>query len=136
MSEARSSDQPSRHTPVTATSSNRRRLREFYKNDELRRASLRYAHHRGGELAMREGFQTIVDGWSLVDDIEDLFYRIERSSKWMDANGPLLEDEAATVRLMIQSQIAMKIRRGDFEPYISAATNAHDVLNFRGDRNS
>lgn len=84
---------------------------------------------------MREDFQAIVDGWSLVDDIDDLFDRIERSSKWMDANGPLSVDEASTVRLMIQSQIAMKIRRGDFEPYIPAATDAHDVLNFRVDRN-
>ncbi len=79
---------------------------------------------------MREGFLPIVDGWSLVDDLDDLFDRIERSSKWMDANGPLLEDEAATVRLMIQRQIAMRIRRGDFDPCIPAGTDPRDVLNF------
>jgi len=48
---------------------------------------------------MRETFMAIVDGWSRVDDFDDLVERIERSSKWMDANGPLLEDEASTVRL-------------------------------------
>lgn len=48
----------------------------------------------------------------------------------MDANGPLLEDEASTVRLMIQSQIAMRIRRGDFEPFIAADADPRDVLNF------
>ena len=79
---------------------------------------------------MRETFVAIVDGWSLVDDFDDLFERIERSSKWMDANGPLLEDEASTVRLMIQRQIRMRIRRGDFEPYISADTDPRDTFNF------
>ena len=79
---------------------------------------------------MRETFVAIVDGWSQVDDFDDLFERIERSSKWMDANGPLLEDEASTVRLMIQGQIRMRIRRGDFEPYISADTDPRDVFNF------
>jgi hypothetical protein len=78
---------------------------------------------------MREGFRAIVDGWSLVDDFDDLLDRIERSSKWMDVNGPLLEDEASTLRLMIQGQIAMRIRRGDFEPYIPADTDPRDVLN-------
>ena len=79
---------------------------------------------------MRETFVAIVDGWSLIDDFDDLVERIERSSKWMDANGPLLEDEASTVRLMIQRQIRMRIRRGDFEPYISADTDPRDVFNF------
>lgn len=78
---------------------------------------------------MREGFRAIVDGWSLVDDFDDLFDRIEQSSQWMDVNGPLLEEEAATVRLMIQSQVALGIRRGDFEPYIPANTDPRDVLN-------
>ena len=77
---------------------------------------------------MREGFLAIVEGWSLVDDIDDLLDRIERSSKWMDANGPLLEDEASMVRSMIEGQIAMRIRRGDFEPYIPADTDPRDVL--------
>jgi hypothetical protein len=69
---------------------------------------------------MRKGFLTIVDGWLQVDDLDELFEQIQRSSRWMDANGPLSEDEALTVRLMIQCQIGMRIRRGDFEPFISA----------------
>ena len=77
---------------------------------------------------MRDGFTTIVDGWTLVEDSNGLFERIERSSQWMDANGPLLEDEASTVRLMIRTHIVMRIQRGDFEPYISANTEPSDVF--------
>jgi len=44
-------------------------------------------------LAMRESFVAIVDNCPLVDDCDDLFDRIERSSKWMDFNGPLVEEE-------------------------------------------
>ena len=83
---------------------------------------------------MRDGFLAIVDGWWLVDNSNGLFERIERSSKWMDVNGPLLEDEASTVRLMIKSQIAMKIRRGDFEPYICAEADPRDVFWLETDR--
>jgi len=79
---------------------------------------------------MRAGFLQIVDGWSLVDDFDDLTDRIERSAKWAEANGPLLEDEQATARLMIQTQVAVGIRRGDFEPYIPRDTDPRDVLNF------
>jgi hypothetical protein len=79
---------------------------------------------------MRPEFLEIVDGWSLVDDFDDLTERIERSAKWTAANGPLLADEAATVRLMIECQVAMGIRRGDFEPFIPADTDPRDVLNF------
>jgi hypothetical protein len=43
---------------------------------------------------------------------------IERAAKWTGDNGPLRPDEAATVKLMIETQIAKGIRRGDFEPYI------------------
>lgn len=82
---------------------------------------------------MREGFLEIVDGWSLVDDMDDLTDRIERSAKWVEANGPLQEDERATVRLMIETRIAMGIRRGDFEPFIPADTDPRDVLNFHTD---
>lgn len=82
---------------------------------------------------MRPGFLAIVDGWSLVDDFDDLTDRIERAAAWIDANGPPLEDEDATIRLMVQSQIAQGIRRGDFEPYIPADTDPRDVLNFHTD---
>lgn len=79
---------------------------------------------------MRNEFAEIVSGWMLVDDFDDLTDRIERSARWAEVNGPLLVDEQATVRLMIQSQIACGIRRGDFEPCIPADTNVFDVLNF------
>jgi hypothetical protein len=79
---------------------------------------------------MRDEFREIVSGWMLVDGFDELTDRIERSAKWAEANGPLLADEAATVRLMIQSQIARGIRRGDFEPFIPADTDVFDVLNF------
>jgi hypothetical protein len=76
---------------------------------------------------MREGFLTIIEGWSLVD-FEDLSDRLDRSSHWIDTHGPLLADEASAVRLMIQVQIGMRIRRGDFEPYISADTDPCAVV--------
>lgn len=79
---------------------------------------------------MRPGFLEIIDGWSLVDDFDDLTDRLERAAKWTEANAPLLEDEEATVRLMIQSQVAQGIHRGDFEPYIPRDTDPRDVLNF------
>jgi hypothetical protein len=67
----------------------------------------------------RPGFLEIVDGWSLTEDFDDLTDRLER---------------AATVRLMIQSQVAQGIRRGDFEPYIPADTDPRDVLNFEKEK--
>lgn len=54
----------------------------------------------------------------LIDDLDHLTDRIERSAEWAKANGPLLPDEQATAKLMIETQIAKSIRRGDFEPYI------------------
>jgi hypothetical protein len=67
---------------------------------------------------LRDGFRNIVSGWTLVDDLDDLTDRIERAAEWTRDNGPLRPDEAATVKLMIEAQIAKGIRRGDFEPYI------------------
>lgn len=67
---------------------------------------------------LREGFREIISGWMLIDDVEVLGERIEQAAEWTKANGPLLPDEQATVRLMIKTQIAKGIRRGDFEPYI------------------
>jgi hypothetical protein len=69
---------------------------------------------------LRDGFREIVAGWMLVDDFDDLTDRIERSAEWAKANGPLLPDEVATVKMMIETQVAKAIRRGDFEPYIGA----------------
>ena len=67
---------------------------------------------------MRDGFREIVSGWTLISGMEDLTDRIERAAEWTEANGPLEADEEATVKLMIEAQIARGIRRGDFEPYI------------------
>jgi len=63
---------------------------------------------------MRTGFSDIASGWMLVDDFDDLTDRIERLAEWTVANGPLQADESATVKMMIESQIARGIERGDF----------------------
>ena len=67
---------------------------------------------------MRDGFREIVSGWTLVSGIADLTERIERAAKWTEINGPLEPDEEATVKLMIDCQIARGIAQGDFEPFI------------------
>jgi hypothetical protein len=79
---------------------------------------------------MRDEFRDIVSGWMLTDDVEELGEFIELAAEWAKANGPLLEDEQATVRLMIRTQVARGILRGDFEPFIPAGTDPADVLNF------
>lgn len=71
---------------------------------------------------MRDGFHEIVSGWTLIDSFDDLTDRIERAGEWVKANGPLLPDEASTIKLMIESQIARGIARGDLEPYIDRYT--------------
>ncbi len=55
---------------------------------------------------MRDGFREISSGWMLIDGFDDLTDRIERLAEWTKANGPLEDDEAATVKLMIECQIA------------------------------
>jgi hypothetical protein len=55
---------------------------------------------------MRAGFREIVEGWTLIDDFDELTDRIERSAAWAKANAPLLPDEQATAELMIRAQIA------------------------------
>ena len=55
---------------------------------------------------MREGLGEIVSGWMLIDDFDDLTDRIERAAEWTKEHGPLRDDEAATIRLMIECQIA------------------------------
>lgn len=57
-------------------------------------------------MELREGFREIVSGWALINDFDDLTDRIERAAKWTERNGPLQPDEEATIRLMIQIQIA------------------------------
>jgi hypothetical protein len=60
---------------------------------------------------IRDGFREIVAGWMLVDDWGDLTDRIERAAKWSEANGPLQPDEEATIRYMIECQIARGLER-------------------------
>jgi hypothetical protein len=62
----------------------------------------------------RDGFSDIAAGWMMIDDFDDLTERIERLAEWTKANGPLRPVEAATVKFMIESQIARGIRRGHF----------------------
>jgi hypothetical protein len=78
-------------------------------------------------VMMRQGCLDIVAGWMMVDDFEDLTDRIERAAEWAAANGPLTGDESATVALMIKSQIARAIRRGDFEPFIPSDASDADI---------
>ena len=82
---------------------------------------------------MRDEFRDIVSGWMLTDDVEGVGEFIERAAEWTKANGPLLPDEVATVRMMIQCQVARGIRRGDMEPFIPADTDdatIREILNF------
>lgn len=55
---------------------------------------------------MRDEFHAIVDGWMLHSGIGDLTERIEAAAEWTKANGPLQPDEHATIKLMIEAQIA------------------------------
>ncbi len=55
---------------------------------------------------MREGFREIISGWMLINDFDYLTDRIEQAAKWTKQNGPLEPDEEATVKLMIECQIA------------------------------
>lgn len=57
-------------------------------------------------MNLRPGFNEIANGWLLVDDWDDLTERIERLADWTKLNGPLSDDESATVRFMIARQIA------------------------------
>lgn len=60
---------------------------------------------------MREGFKDITSGWTLYSGIDNLTERIEAAAEWTKANGPLEPDEEATIKLMIEAQIA----RGGFD---------------------
>lgn len=55
---------------------------------------------------MRDEFRDIVSGWTLISGLDDLTDRIERAAEWTKLNGPLEQDEEATVKLMIEAQIA------------------------------
>jgi hypothetical protein len=60
---------------------------------------------------MRDDFNAIVSGWALHSGIGDLTERIEEAAQWTKDNGPLQPDEEATIKLMIEAQIA----RGGFD---------------------
>ncbi len=55
---------------------------------------------------MRPGFHEIVSGWTPIDGFDHLTECIERAARWTEANGPLEPDEEATIKLMIECQIA------------------------------
>jgi hypothetical protein len=55
---------------------------------------------------VRSEFHNIVSGWTLISGIDDLTDRIERAGEWTKLNGPLDPDEEATIKMMIESQIA------------------------------
>lgn len=55
---------------------------------------------------MRDAFHDIVFGWALQSGLDPLTERIEAAAKWTKENGPLEPDEEATVKLMIEAQIA------------------------------
>jgi hypothetical protein len=58
------------------------------------------------DAMMRDGFRAITEGWMLVEDWHALTDRTEQLADWAAINGPLLPDEKATVRAMIDWQIA------------------------------
>lgn len=55
---------------------------------------------------MRTDFLAIISGWALYSGTDDLDERLEEVATWMIANGPLGPDEEATVKFMIDCQIA------------------------------
>lgn len=58
-----------------------------------------------GLRSMRSEFDEITSGWTLVSGMDDLTDRIERAADWTKHNGPLLPDEEARIKLMIEAQI-------------------------------
>jgi hypothetical protein len=55
---------------------------------------------------VRDGFSAISSGWTLISGLDDITDRIEQLAEWTRMNGPLEADEEATVKLMIECQIA------------------------------
>jgi hypothetical protein len=82
---------------------------------------------------MRQGFSHITSGWTLVDDVYELTERIERAANWIEANGPLQPDEAATIRLMIESQVARAYEEGVPPANTSAVPMAGSEAPLRSD---
>lgn len=61
---------------------------------------------------MRAGFVEVTSGWMLVMGFEAITERIEQAAEWTKANGPLEPDEEATVKMMIECQMAQAEREG------------------------
>jgi hypothetical protein len=61
---------------------------------------------------MRDAFHNIVSGWTLVSGLNALTDRIEEAAAWTAVNGPLEPDEEATIKLMIEAQIARGFDEG------------------------
>jgi hypothetical protein len=67
---------------------------------------------------MRDGFREIISGWTLIDDVDDISFRLEELARFSETNGPFEEDELKTIKLMIDVQVARAVRWGYFAPYI------------------
>jgi len=63
-------------------------------------------------MSMRDEFRAIASGWMLIDGMDDITDRIERLGEWTEVNGPLEPDEEATVKMMIECQIARGFELG------------------------
>jgi hypothetical protein len=55
---------------------------------------------------MRQTFRDIISGWTLIDGFDAITEKIEQAAKWTKANGPLEPDEEATIKMMIECQVA------------------------------
>ncbi len=55
---------------------------------------------------MRDGFRDVVSGWPLISGFDAITDYIEAAARWTEENGPLEPDEQATIKLMIECQIA------------------------------
>jgi len=80
---------------------------------------------------MRDAFRELVSGWTLVHDVEVLGDRLEEVAAWAKSNGPLLEDETATIEVMVRTQVVWGIQRGDFEPYFPRDTDPELIFNLK-----
>lgn len=52
---------------------------------------------------MREGFRAIVNGWTLIDDVDHLARRCDDVAEWMRTNKPLESDERSTATAMLNA---------------------------------
>lgn len=79
-------------------------------------------------MTIRDGFREVTSGWILTDDFDVLTEIIETSAEWTKNNRPLSLEEEAVVEAMLHRQVAMGIKRGDFEPYISRDSDPNEIF--------